>query len=101
MLRKDVGGWSRKWQFSLTLGRWVVQKILKTPLPNIPNNDNLKSEVKMHQPTLCSTGSSSLEFIFPQITRTKSALSKKIDIVPVHNEAKAFIDLNFKRSNTD
>ena len=44
ILRKDigVGGWSKKWQFSLTLcsenvyvGRWVVQKSLKTPLRNI------------------------------------------------------------------
>ena len=42
ILRKDigVGGWSKKWQFSLTLcseivGGWVVQKSLKTPLLNI------------------------------------------------------------------
>ena len=45
ILCKDlgVGGWSRKWQFSLTLcsekcpyvGGWVVQKSLKTPLRNI------------------------------------------------------------------
>ena len=53
MLRKDigVGGWSKKWQFSLTLcsenaqyvGGWVVQKSLKTPLRNIkmvPNQHN-------------------------------------------------------------
>ena len=39
-----MGGWSREWQFSLTLcsenvltyvGGWVVQKSLKTPLRNI------------------------------------------------------------------
>ena len=44
MLRKDieVGRWSRKWHFSLTLcsenllkDGWVVQKSLKTPLRNI------------------------------------------------------------------
>ena len=43
ILRKDigVGGWSRKWLFSLTLwsknvlGGWVVQKSLETPLRNM------------------------------------------------------------------
>ena len=54
ILRKDlgVGGWSRKWQFSLTLcsenlltyvGGWVVQKSLKTPLRNIEMAPNVNT----------------------------------------------------------
>ena len=53
--RKDVGvgGWSRKWQFSLTLcsenvltyyvGGWVVQESLKTPLRIIKMAPSLSS----------------------------------------------------------
>ena len=48
-MRKDieVSGWSRKWQFSLTLcsdmslHRWVVQKSLKTPLRNTKMAPNI------------------------------------------------------------
>ena len=56
ILRKEigVGGWSRKWQFSLTLcsenvltyiGGWVVHKSLKTPLRNIKMVPNPKLQI--------------------------------------------------------
>ena len=52
-----MGGWSKKWQFSLTLcsenvlvGGWVVQKSLKTPLRNIKMAPNKSFAI-------CSAGS--------------------------------------------
>ena len=74
-----MGGWSRKWQFSLTLvseivlmylGGWVVQKSLKTPLRNIkmgPNSEILCIRVPIFKK------------VHLQLSRNNFSLHKQVD----------------------